>query len=129
MAFSDYQFDIYRAGLRGVLPTLPTDAKGLETRAVQALAPAIVSYVQGGSGDELTQSRNIEGFGAWGIVPRMLVDASNRELGVDLFGVRLPSPVFMSPVGVAGSAHPMATGIWPLRGRPGTPALPSLVRR
>jgi lactate 2-monooxygenase len=102
MAFSDYQFDIYRAGLRGVLPTLPTDAKGLETRAVQALAPAIVSYVQGGSGDELTQSRNIEGFGAWGIVPRMLVDTSNRELGVDLFGVRLPSPVFMSPVGVAG---------------------------
>jgi lactate 2-monooxygenase len=102
MAYGDYQNEIYLAGLSGGIPPLPVDAKGLETRAVQALSPAVASYVQGGCGDELTQRRNVEGFSAWGIVPRMMVDTSKRDLSIELFGMNLPSPIFMSPVGVTG---------------------------
>ena len=32
----------------------------------------------------------------------MMVDCSKRDLSIELFGMRLPSPVFMAPVGVIG---------------------------
>jgi lactate 2-monooxygenase len=35
-------------------------------------------------------------------VPRMMVGATRRDLSVDLFGMSLPSPLFMAPVGVIG---------------------------
>jgi lactate 2-monooxygenase len=100
--FGDYQNEIYIAGLRGVLPALPVDPAGLESRALQALPQSLVSYVQGGCGDELTQRRNVEAFARWGMIPRMLVDTTSRDLHIELFGMTLPSPIFMSPVGVAG---------------------------
>lgn len=100
--FGDYQHAIYGAGLRGVVPTLPVDAATLERRAAAALPPFVLDYVQGGCGDELTQRRNAEAFGHWGMVPRMLVDTAARDLSVELLGMTLPSPLFMAPVGVAG---------------------------
>ena len=36
------------------------------------------------------------------MVPRMLVDTAQRDLSVELFGLRMPSPIFMSPIGVTG---------------------------
>ena len=100
--YGDYQNEIYLAGLRGVKPRLPVDAGLLESRALQAMAPALRTYVQGGCGDELTQRRNVEAFGHWGLVPRMLVDCSHRDLSVNLFGMTLPTPLFMAPIGVIG---------------------------
>ncbi len=35
-------------------------------------------------------------------MPRMLVDATQRDLSVELFGLKLPSPIFMAPIGVLG---------------------------
>jgi lactate 2-monooxygenase len=32
----------------------------------------------------------------------MLVDTAQRDLSVELFGLRMPSPIFMSPIGVTG---------------------------
>jgi lactate 2-monooxygenase len=32
----------------------------------------------------------------------MMVDASKRDLSIDLFGLKLPTPIFMSPIGVVG---------------------------
>ena len=100
--FGDYQHAIYGAGLQGVLPTIPVDFATLEQRAAAAMAPSLLSYVQGGCGDEQTQRANADAFLHWGIVPRMMVDCSTRDLSVDLFGMKLPSPLFMAPVGVAG---------------------------
>ena len=101
-AYGNFQTDIYFAGLNGVIPEYPTDFKTLEARAESAMPPHVLSYVQGGCGDELTQDRNAEAFGNWGMIPRMLVDASSRDLRVELFGKTLPSPLFMAPVGVNG---------------------------
>ena len=101
-AFGDYQNEIYFKGLSGVKPKLPVDFKRLEQRAQAALPQAVLNYVAGGCGDERTQDWNVAAFQRWGLVPRMMVDGSKRDLSVDLFGLRLPSPLFMAPIGVLG---------------------------
>ncbi|MFI5663493.1 alpha-hydroxy-acid oxidizing protein [Streptomyces sp. NPDC051684] len=100
--FGDYQFEIYLDGLRGVTPTQPMDYAALEQRAQAALSPSVWSYVAGGAGDEHTQRANVRAFERYGLVPRMMVGATQRDMSVDLFGTRLASPLFMAPVGVIG---------------------------
>jgi len=100
--FGDYQNEIYFNGLRGIRPSLPVDFKQLEERAAAALPQSVLSYVQGGCGDESTQRRNVEAFSEWGIVPRMLVDSRERNLSVEVFGKRYASPLMLSPIGVIG---------------------------
>lgn len=100
--YGDYQNDIYLAGLRGVVPTIPVDFATLEERALAAMPPFVRGYVQGGCGDEHTQRVNADAFRGWGMVPRMMVDGSARDLSVELFGLTLPSPLFMAPIGVTG---------------------------
>ena len=100
--YGDYQNAIYNAGLSGVIPKLPVDYATLEQRASAAMPPSVLGYVQGGCGDEFTQANNADAFRHWGMTPRMMVDCSKRDLSVELFGMRLPSPVFMAPVGVIG---------------------------
>ncbi len=101
-AFGDYQLEIYGAGLRGVLPSFPMAFAELEARAEQALSPSVLSYVVGGAGSEHTQRANVSAFRQWGLIPRMFVGATQRDLSVELFGMRLPSPVLMAPIGVIG---------------------------
>ncbi|WP_066363867.1 lactate 2-monooxygenase [Herbidospora mongoliensis] len=100
--FGDFQNEIYAAGLRGLRPALPMSFAELEARAESALPPSIWSYVAGGAGDEHTQRANVAAFRRWGLMPRMLVGAAQRDLSIDLYGMRLPTPVFMAPVGVIG---------------------------
>ncbi|MFC5909107.1 lactate 2-monooxygenase [Streptacidiphilus monticola] len=100
--FGDYQNEIYFNGLFGRLPELPMDFAGLERRAEAAMSASLWSYVAGGAGDERTQRANVRAFDQWGLVPRMLVGAKARNLTVDLFGLELPSPLFLAPVGVIG---------------------------
>lgn len=100
--YGDYQLDIYGAGLRGVLPRHPVDHATLERRAAAVLPDWILSYVAGGAGDERTQRANVEAFSGWGLVPRMMQGATERDLSVSLFGLDLPSPLFLAPIGVIG---------------------------
>ncbi|MCW2935163.1 MAG: FMN-dependent alpha-hydroxy acid dehydrogenase [Actinomycetia bacterium] len=101
-AYGDFQLEIYLAGLGGTVPSLPVSFAELEARAEHALPPSVLSYVAGGAGDEHTQRANIAAFSQWGLMPRMLVGARSRDMSVDLFGTRLPSPAFLSPIGVIG---------------------------
>ena len=101
-AFGDFQIEIYLAGLSGTIPALPMDFAHLEARAAQALPESVLSYVAGGAGDEQTQRANVAAFRGWGLVPRMFVGAATRDLGVDLFGLSLRSPLVMAPIGVIG---------------------------
>ncbi|OWK30870.1 alpha-hydroxy-acid oxidizing protein [Sphingomonas mucosissima] len=100
--YGDLQTQIYGAGLSGIVPTYPVDFATLEKRAQSALPPHVLTYVQGGCGDEYTQDENARAFRHWGMVPRMMVDATHRDLSIKLFGLQLPSPVFMAPIGVTG---------------------------
>ncbi|MEL6878688.1 MAG: alpha-hydroxy-acid oxidizing protein [Pseudomonadota bacterium] len=102
--FGGMQNEIYNAGLRGHLPQFPVDFATLEKRAHEALGPSMLNYVQGGCGDEYTQDTNSSAFHHWGMVPRMMVDCAERDLSIELFGQKFPTPLFMAPVGVNGEA-------------------------
>ncbi|HSI16350.1 MAG TPA: alpha-hydroxy-acid oxidizing protein [Sphingomonas sp.] len=100
--YGDLQNEIYGAGLRGLVPKVPVDFATLEKRATAAMPPHILSYLQGGCGDEFTQDHNAAAFRHWGMTPRMMVDCTKRDLSIELFGLTLPSPLFMAPVGING---------------------------
>ena len=102
MAFGDYQNEIYFQGLAGIVPSLPMSFAGWEAKAEVAMPPSIWSYVAGGSGDERTQRVNRTAFDNWGLMPRMFNAHRERDLSVEVFGLTLPSPVFMAPIGVTG---------------------------
>jgi lactate 2-monooxygenase len=100
--YGDYQMEIYGGGLQGKLPRFPVDFASLERAAIEALPSWIYSYVGYGAGDGNTQRANVEAFSRYGIVPRMLVGATERDLSVSLFDMKLPTPLFLPPVGVVG---------------------------
>jgi lactate 2-monooxygenase len=100
--YGDFQDEIYLAGLRGEQPKFPINFQQLESLAHATLPPDVCSYVAGGAGTERTQRANVAAFDNWGLVPRMLVSPSQREMSIDLFGMKLPTPLFLCPVGVIG---------------------------
>lgn len=108
--YGDFQNAIYLAGTQGIVPKLPVDFATLEALARDAMPPSVRDYVMGGCGDEHTQDDNAHAFHRYGMVPRMMVDCTTRDLSVELFGRRLPSPIFMSPIGVAGIVTPDGHG-------------------
>lgn len=100
--FGSYQNEIYFDGLRGVRPRFPMSHGELEARALAVLPESVRDYVAGGAGDERTQRANVAAFERWGLYPRMFVGAARRDLSVDVFGMALPAPLFMAPIGVIG---------------------------
>jgi lactate 2-monooxygenase len=88
--------------LSGRLPSFPTRFDELEAKAHAAMPAGLVSYVAGGCGDERTQEANVEAFDKWGLMPRMFVGAKHCDMSIEFFDMRLPSPLFMSPIGVIG---------------------------
>ncbi len=101
-SYGDFQFPIYLQGLTGARPQLPMSYPELERRAEEVMSEEVWSYVAGGAGDERTQRANAEAFSQWGLMPRMLVGAAERDLSVTLFGARLPAPLLLAPIGVIG---------------------------
>jgi L-lactate dehydrogenase (cytochrome) len=102
------QDEIYRAGVYGRLPRVPTAARALQRQARKALDARAYSYVAGGAGEETTQRANRAAFDRWAVVPRVLRDVSSRDTGVELFGRRLPAPLLLGPVGALELVHPEA---------------------
>ena len=99
------QQQIYASGSTGGALSVPVALSLLEQKAKEILSPAAFDYVAGGASGEDTVRANREGFYRWRIVPRMLRDVSERDLSIELFGQRLPSPVILGPVGVQGILH------------------------
>ena len=59
-------------------------------------------YVEGGAEEEVTLRRNRAVFDDIALVPRTLVDVSNRNLGIRLFGRDSALPFLIGPTGVNG---------------------------
>lgn len=96
---------IYRAGVLGHRPTIPTDFAELERRAAAAMSPRAWGYVAGGAGEGATMRANRAAFERVRIVPRLLPGNARRDLSTELLGRRLPAPVLLAPVGAAGLVH------------------------
>jgi (S)-mandelate dehydrogenase len=59
-------------------------------------------YVEGGAEEEVTLKRNRAVFDDIALVPRTLVDVSNRRLGISLFGQDSALPFLVGPTGFNG---------------------------
>jgi lactate 2-monooxygenase len=99
------QTEVYRDGVSGKRPRVPTDATLLEERARTAMPSEAFAYIAGGAGTGQTMRFNREGFDRHRIVPRMLRDASERDTSIELLGHRHPSPFLLCPIGVLEMAH------------------------
>ena len=66
-----------------------------EEAARRALSPAHWGYMATGVDDDLTLKANMEAFKHIGLKPRRLVDISNVDSSVDVFGNKWESPIFV----------------------------------
>jgi lactate 2-monooxygenase len=99
---------VYRAGVYGRRPRVPTVYRALAQEARRRLDARAYGYVAGGAGDEDTQRADRAAFDRWAVVPRVLRDVSDRDTSVELFGRRLPAPLLLGPVGALELVHPEA---------------------
>jgi lactate 2-monooxygenase len=106
--FGHYQSELYLQGYGGNPPAFTTDATRLEAAAERVLDAGPFHYVAGGAGSGATARANREAFDRWGIVPRMLTDATERNLSTTVLGETVPAPVVLAPVGVQSIVHPDA---------------------
>jgi lactate 2-monooxygenase len=99
------QSAVYRAGVFGRRPAVPTDGTRREEAARRVMSRRGFAYVAGSAGSEATARSNRQAFDRWQVVPRMLVDTRARDQSVELFGRRHASPFLVSPIGVLSMAH------------------------
>lgn len=99
------QSAIYRAGSFGRRPLVPTDGARLEEAARARMSRRGYAYVAGAAGGEATARANRAAFERWRVVPRVLVDTTERDQSVELLGRRHESPLLLAPIGVLSSAH------------------------
>lgn len=104
--FGSYQNEIYLQGLGEQVPPFTTDPTRLEVAARETLDDGPYGYVAGGAGSGATMLANREAFDRWRIVPRMLTDATRRDLATTVLGTELGAPVLLAPVGVQSIVHP-----------------------
>ncbi|WP_431280140.1 alpha-hydroxy-acid oxidizing protein [Leifsonia poae] len=102
------QSEIYRAGVAGRTPRIPTSFPSLERAAERKMTRAAFAYVAGSAGLERTDAANTSAFRRHRIVPRVLRDVADRDLSIDLFGKRRATPLLLAPIGVLDLAHPDA---------------------
>src|SRR3954471_8782188 len=102
------QSAIYRAGAFGHRPRVPTDGTQLETAARRTMSKRGFAYVAGSAGSEAGAEANVAAFSQWRVLPRLLVDTTDRDTSVTLFGRRHDSPLLVAPVGVLSMADPQA---------------------
>jgi len=93
------QEEIYRDGVSGRRPRVPTAPAERERRGRRAMGRAADAYVSGGAGAEATMRADRAAYARYEIVPRVLRGSAERDLSVDLFGRRLAAPVLLSPIG------------------------------
>ena len=101
---SQVQNAIYLAG-GAEWPVSPDD---WEAGARERLEQGPFDYVAGGAGSEATVRANREAFERRCLRPRMLTGNAERDLSVEVLGLRSPAPFLLGPVGVLSIVHPEA---------------------
>ncbi len=102
----DRQRTIYLDGARGYRPDVPADFAALEAKAQSACSSTAWAYVAGGAGLGQSMRNNRSAFDRWQVQPAMAAGAAERDLGIDLLGERLTSPLLLAPIGAAELVSP-----------------------
>jgi len=100
------QFDL--ADSRDRIPPLEDLVNVFEFEPVMKArtGKVIYDFVAGGVDNEWSLRHNREEFDRIIFRPRMLVNASNLDLSVTLYGDKFDFPILVSPMGGQGSIHP-----------------------
>lgn len=94
----------WRAGVRADYPVVAA----LEPVARRRLPGFVYDYLQGGTGEEHSRTRNLDAFRAVEIVSRYGVDVSGVDTSATLFGKRYAAPLVIAPIGMDGAIRPGA---------------------
>ena len=84
----------------------PRNVEEFRLRARRHLPRAVFDFVDGGADDEVTLRANRAQFERLRLVPRVLVDVSDRDLSTTVAGVPLRLPIIFAPAGLVGLVHP-----------------------
>ncbi|HYM50091.1 MAG TPA: alpha-hydroxy acid oxidase [Candidatus Limnocylindrales bacterium] len=87
-----------------VVPLVNVDE--LEARARAVLGRTTYDYIAGGAEDEVTMRANREAFARHRFRYHTLTGVANPELGLELLGSRLRTPVQIAPTATQRLAHP-----------------------
>ena len=101
-AYTNFQREIY-SGLRP--PPFTTKPSEWEAQAQNRVPAPNFGYVAGSAGTGATHRANVAAFDRYRLRPRMLVNATKRDMSVELFGTKYPSPILVAPVGVQSIMH------------------------
>ena len=80
----------------------------LRVLAKRKLPKIAFDFIEGGSDDEFCLKRNRDAFQRFNLIPRCLVDVSQRSQQTTLLGHTYASPFGISPTGLAGLFRPNA---------------------
>jgi 4-hydroxymandelate oxidase len=79
--------------------SLPTaDVTQFEPLARKRLSQMAYDYVRSGGADEISMRENRAGFGRLRLSPSVLVDVSQIDTRINLFGGEFESPILLAPV-------------------------------
>ncbi len=87
---------LFRPGNAESLPT--ADVTRFEPLARRRLSQMAYDYVRSGGADEISMRENRAGFGRLKLSPSVLVDVSQIDTRVNLFGCEFESPILLAPV-------------------------------
>src|SRR5215469_5704107 len=74
------------------------DLMRFEALARRRLSQMAYDYVRSGGGDEISMRENRRGFERLQLMPNVLVDVSQLDTRINLFGSELESPILLAPV-------------------------------
>jgi lactate 2-monooxygenase len=104
-SYVQYQREIY-GSLRQ--PKYSTKPSQWEAAARANIPTPNFLYVFGAASSESTHRANISAFDRYRLRPWMLVQATRRDMSVQLFGQTYRSPLLVAPIGVQEIVHPDA---------------------
>ena len=85
-----------------IQPLNLTEIKAIAQTKIQ---PAFWDYYRSGAGDEVTLKNNCEAFHHYQLLPKMLVDVSQRNLSTTIFGQKVSMPILIAPTAFQCLAH------------------------
>src|SRR5262249_62057720 len=87
-------------------PVEPVSLSDFESLARERVPRMAYEYISGGAADEITLRWNRESFDRIRLRPRILVDVSNLDTRVTLFGQEMPFPILLAPTAYHPLLHP-----------------------
>ncbi|MGC2201332.1 MAG: alpha-hydroxy acid oxidase [Stellaceae bacterium] len=84
----------------GTNPDRAVTVEDLRAMAHRRLPGFALEYLEGGSEDEASLTRNIAALAEWRFLHRSMADVSRRDISTTLFGRKMALPVAVAPTGL-----------------------------